>query len=135
MKIYLSGSYSRLKELRGYASLLREEGHVITARWLRETPAKDWFKASSREKAEIDVHDVRVSDILVRFSDSLSAPTVPSVLATGARHTEVGMALAWGIPVVVVGGHQNVFDYLEQIKHVRNLKSLIKHLSKSERKH
>jgi len=119
--------------MRKYAATLREQGFNITARWLHEVPIRGWTKTTKKERAEIDKHDVRISDVVVRFTDDLSQPLIPSTLATGSRHTEVGMALAWGIPVVVVGGHQAIFDYLSEVKHVKTFDALVRYLNKKRK--
>ena len=77
----------------------------------------------------IDLQDVRKSDVLVRFTDDLSTEFVPSRLASGARMTEVGMALERGLLVVIVGGYQNVFDYLPEVKHVSTWQEAIGYLN------
>jgi hypothetical protein len=65
--------------------------------------------------------DIDRADVLVRFSDDLSSPTVPSHLATGSRMGETLWALAHNKTVIVVGGYQCVFDYLPQVVHVKNV--------------
>src|SRR6266576_1102637 len=124
MKAYLAAAWSRQAEVRQYAYILRAEGIEVTSRWLDEREALDPRdrERHRRETALIDIQDVRRADVLVRFTDDLSQPTVPSGLATGARMFEMGLAWAEGIPVVVVSGHQQVFDWLPGVTHVKNFK-------------
>ena len=79
-----------------------------------------------------DLEDVRAADILVRFSDDLTPITVPSYLATGARMGETMYAYALGKPVISVGGHQNVFDFLPSFTHVKDADALVQYLDPQE---
>ena len=127
MRLYLAASYSRKEEIRKIADELIAMGFKVRARWLYEPDAQ--LSPSTRyeflrSRAEIDVEDVMACEVLVRFSDDLSAPTVPSHLATGSRMFEMGLAWANSKPVVVVGGNQCVFDYLNSITHVKDVGEL-----------
>ncbi len=150
-RVYLAAAWGRKDEVRGIADQLIGVGINVRARWLYEPPAPptDYARhAFLQERAQIDVDDVIHANVLVRFSDDLSMPTVPSSLATGSRMFEQGVAKIigdlydygagetlkqMGIPnkrVIVIGGNQCVFDYLPNIIHVRyfelmHLKTLI----------
>lgn len=128
MKVYLAGAWSRQAELCGYAHRLKDLGVEVTSRWLGEIPPVDGtnFNKFLRETALIDVEDVLRADALVRFSDAeeMAFPLVKSKLASGARMFEMGLAWNNGKPVIVVGGHQNVFDFLPNIIHLPDVESL-----------
>lgn len=128
--VYLAASWTRRQEIRGYANELLSHGIRVRSRWLEETECHDElaFEQFLQQNALIDTEDIRRSDVLVRFTDDLSAAFVPSRLATGARMFETGYAYALGKHVVVVGGNQCVFDRLPEITHVPDLSSLIQHL-------
>lgn len=117
--------------MRELALLLNYYGVEVTSRWLYEDQTTGTRKRL-RQCAIVDVTDVRASDVFVRFSDDLSSPTVPSSLATGSRMFEMGLAWSEGIPIVVVGGHQPVFDYLSNITHLKDEAELIRYLSSEE---
>lgn len=125
MQLYLAASWSRKDEIFAVSQALNEiPGVHVEARWLSEpVPAvyDDQFRA---ERAQHDVDDVLAADILVRFTDDLSTPTVPSSLATGARMFEMGLAYAFQKIIIVVGGHQPIFDYLPNIYHVSGVETL-----------
>jgi hypothetical protein len=126
MKVYLAAAWSRQQEIRAVAQELRAIGVEVTSRWLDEREAQnpaDWAR-HRRETAFIDIQDVRRADILVRFTDNLKTETIPSHLGTGARMFEFGLAWGAGIPIVVVGGRQNVFDYLIGITHLPDVEAL-----------
>jgi hypothetical protein len=123
MKVYIAAAFCRKSEMAQVANELADLGVEVTSRWLVEQE----FDPTRRDKAEflatraqIDLDDIDRSDILVRFSDDLSSPTVPSHLATGSRMGETLWALAHNKTVIIVGGYQCVFDYLPQVVHVKN---------------
>lgn len=133
MRVYLAASFSRREEMRQVRKELRDLGVDVQARWLDESqpPAQEREKWL-RENACIDRVDVLAADLLVRFTDDLATKFVPSHLATGSRFVEMGMALSRGIPVVVVGGNQCLFDRLPGIVHLKNTQELMRYLAPYE---
>lgn len=127
LKVYLAAAFCRKDEILQVARQLEELGITVTSRWLTEQ--KDVPTDVSRsvflaERAQIDLDDIDRADVLVRFSDDLSSPTVPSHLATGSRMGEMMHARANHKTIIVVGGHQCVFDYLPDVYHVRTVDDL-----------
>jgi hypothetical protein len=107
----------------------------VTSRWLDEhtCPKGTPFDAFMQEMAEIDLYDILAADVFVRFTDDdvhvgKLTKKVPASLATGSRHFECGYAFRHGKQIIVVGGYQNVFDYLPTIEHVKNVDELITYL-------
>lgn len=125
MRVYLAAAYSRKAEIKTIADELISLGIDVQARWLHEENGGHVMgSAFLQARAEIDEEDVMMADILVRFSDDLSSPTVPSHLATGSRMCEMGMARANGANILVVGGHQCVFDYWKEVIHIKDVEHL-----------
>ena len=122
MRIYLAARYSRRLELCGYAEELRAAGHAVECRWLlgnhQHEGAADVERATKsvplagRPFAEDDWKDVLASDALIAFSEEPR-----SSASRGGRHVEFGLALAWGMRVVLVGPRENVFHTLPQVEH------------------
>jgi hypothetical protein len=111
--VYLAARYSRRDELRKYASRLREAGIIVTSRWLREsgplnTKLGDDTPAFYRRTAIIDLEDIDKADTIVFFSED---PLVGT--PRGGRHVEYGYALGTGKRLVVLGGEENIFHYLD----------------------
>lgn len=127
--VYLSAAFSRQAEMRSVARELEELGMQVTSRWIEENP-----KATRLQRALYDVEDLKIANVLVRYSDAtidqLHTPgnMMAAKLVTGARHTETGMALMLGIPVIVIGGPQNVFDFLPQVKHLETTQQMLDYL-------
>lgn len=133
MKVYLAASFSRQEEMKDVAR--RIPYVTIVSRWLHENQEMkqgNCRKKYMRDCAFTDLNDVKNADLVVRFTDNLSQETIPSHLGTGARHFEVGYAFALGKPVIVVGGHQNVFDFLPNVAHLPDTEALIRYLSPQE---
>jgi hypothetical protein len=138
VKVYLAAAWSRREEISAIADRLRDVGVEITSNWLTEetalqTGAKEKFL---RDRAYIDLNDVDRADALVRFTDPTaidgSVFAVERRLLSAARMVEMGYALAKGKTVYVVGGKQNVFDYLGSIVHVQDVDALVKLLSQED---
>lgn len=148
MRVYLAAAWSRRDEMREIATDLRSLGVEITSRWLIEAHAPPGGEERHmRENACIDLEDVRQSDCIVRFTDTLDTVSpiarhfvgdghaswyVPHKYLSGARMVEMGYALALGKAVVVVGGKQNVFDRLPQVIHLKDVEELKRYLAPVE---
>jgi hypothetical protein len=137
MKVYLAASLSRQKEMRQIEKRLRAIGIECTSRWLRED--QSIHTEGAREEfltrcAVTDIQDVSRCETLVRFSDAdeLKFPLVYAKLATGARHFEDGLAWALGKNRIVVGGRQNIFDWLDDTTHLPDTEALISYFSSKE---
>lgn len=125
MKVYIASRFGRREEMKLVATQLEDLGVEITSRWLvleeDENPTEEMLE----ERAEVDRDDVRRCDILVRYTDDLSTPTIPSSWGTASRMEEAGMAYAWGKKVIVVGGNQSLFDRLASRVHFETTEDML----------
>lgn len=134
LRIYFAGAWSRRDEIAKVVDDLEAAipGIESTSRWLHEPTVLGGRvvrgEAFRRKRALEDLHDVRKASVLVRFTDDLSGDTVPAKLATGSRMFEMGIAYERKNKVVVVSGHQPIFDYLPKVVHVRHLDELKSYL-------
>jgi nucleoside 2-deoxyribosyltransferase len=134
MNLYLAASFSRQAEMRAVRSRLQSEGFGITSRWPDETPCPEGQNrvAFLTDMVDVDLFDLDLADAIVRFTDQSAilgkVEPVPASLATGARHFETGYAYARGKKVIIVGGCQNVFDYLRGFVHVADVEELVSYL-------
>ena len=125
MKVYLAAAWGRRLEIVAVAERLRELGVEVTSRWLTEEANMSMDSDSfAAERAAIDLADVDAADTLVRFTDALSEQSVDSRLVSCARMVEFGYAKKAGKRLYVCGGHQNVFDYLPEVIHVKDVYEL-----------
>ena len=129
MRVFLSGRFSRRDELIGYAGELRSLGIGVDARWLEgdrhgvtddEVMAELAGRTRVHEGAPVAAliareafEDLRGADALVAFSEPPR-----SSRSRGGHHVELGMALAWGKPILVVGPRENVFHAMDGIEQV-----------------
>lgn len=133
MKIYLASRYSRREELCGYRAELEAIGHTVTSRWLngahqiaddgtplgeeREKQFEDMADprgAALRQSfLQENMADVESADLLIAFTEE---PRVGGGRSRGGRHVELGLALAWGKQIFVVGPRENLFCWHESIK-------------------
>jgi hypothetical protein len=105
-KIYLSAAFSRRTEMAGIAYKLRFMGHEIVSRWVSED------QSSLLCVALMDMSDLKKADTVIVFADSCyftDAETLTRRLLSCARMSELGVAIAYGKRLIVVGSKQNVF--------------------------
>lgn len=135
IKVYLAAAWSRREEMRQIATMLRADGISVVSRWLDEPGGLQMGESPSflAHRAQIDLEDIRSCDVLARFADPVAEWCDPKLL-TGARHTEMGYALALGKRLFVVGRCQNVFDYLPEVTLLAGVEALKYHLSNLERR-
>ena len=97
----------------------------VTARWIDCKVASDDRDADHYVRwADVEVLDVNAADTLVLFADLVGRK--------GGCWVEIGMALARGMRIIVVGGRSNVFTYLDEVEHVETEDDLVELLWKSE---
>lgn len=128
--VYLAASWLRRDEMQDVADQLRVAGVDVEVHWLNQYENNK--QKSLLDNALADIRGVRECDVFVRFSDDLSLPMVPSKLATGGRFVEMGIALALGKPIYVVGGKQCIFDNLPSVIHIKDVGHLIRDLGSEE---
>lgn len=125
MKIYIAGGYFKKDYFKEVANCLEAEfGVEITSSWLNEqwppnTTLDQVEDSELRSFAVQDCADIQRADVFMLFS---SDPKVPTV--RGGRHVEMGIALALGKAIWVIGPKENVFHYIPGITHFKTLADL-----------
>jgi len=114
MTIYMSASYPRKAELRGYRIILQQLGHDVTSEWLNEidygddgvsmTPGPDYCTLAER-----DVFDIDRADSFMAFTEPPNGPP------RGGRHVEYGIAVAKCKKLFVIGYRENAFHHLPHV--------------------
>lgn len=120
MNVYLAARFALQREMAELIPKLNLLGCGVTARWITEEPSTydpsltpEELLQAQRQWAANDYNDVIGSDVLVFFAET---PDVPG-RARGGRHVEFGIALALGIPILVVGPTENIFHHLPHVEH------------------
>ena len=103
MRYHLAARYARRVELCGYREQLLSIGDTVRSRWLDFGKKPKWISGIARE----DCKDLIAADTVIIFTEITN-----TILATGGRHVEFGLALAQGKRVIMVGPRENVFHYL-----------------------
>jgi hypothetical protein len=128
-RFYLAARYSRREELCRYRTQLdhifKAIGWRVQSRWLAgehqwDGAAVEAARAYESGKEHPDAvrfalddwEDVQGSDIVIVFTE----PPRAENSSRGGRHVELGLALAWGKKVLVVGHKENVFCLLPQVE-------------------
>lgn len=121
IKFYLASRFGRRDELNGYAQDLRRKGYEVTSRWLTQhqkidiqAPGAKYSFDDRRLFAMHDYEDVLRADRLIAFTED-PADLDATGGRRGGRHVELGLALAKGKHVYVVGHYENVFCHLPQV--------------------
>jgi hypothetical protein len=122
--VYIAASYPRKDEAQSLAGLLKHRGHCVSSRWHREGPKKDnptlWPTDCLR-----DLEDLEECNVLVGITgDNLSR---------GGRHTEIGIALATGKRIILVGPMEQVFHAHPKIEVVSSPADAVELLGRESR--
>lgn len=113
MRVYLASRFSRREEMVRYAEELKARGHEVDARWLTDPHHRVSGRHEDAEfnagLAEHDYEDISKCDVLILFNDKDGG--------RGGRYVELGLALAWGKRVMLVGERTNVFTFLGRVEY------------------
>ncbi len=112
--VYVSAPYEMIEEARSLAAWLSSLGHEVTSSWLREGEGQD-----DAENARMDLCEVLAADWFLALN-----PAEWKRSGTGGRHVELGYALAFSIPVVILGVRSNVFHHLPDIRVIERIEDL-----------
>ena len=119
LSFYIAASYPRKEEARALAALLVQLHFRNKARWLvmESIGYAQGIDKVSYELAEIDFADVIASDLFIQITgDNLSR---------GGRHTELGMALALGKPILILGPKEQVFHHHPNVRLFTDSEALV----------
>ena len=86
--------------------------------WLWDEVDEAGLTPLDLQKAALtDSIDLVEAEVLLLFTgDDESVPRAAAV--RGGRHVEFGMAVGWGLKVVLVGPRENVFHWMPEVSHV-----------------
>jgi nucleoside 2-deoxyribosyltransferase len=88
VKIYVAGKWEERERVREVMDTLRTRGHEITFDWT-------YSEQFSKHQAELDLQGVEAADWLVFLAEK--------PLAYKGAYVELGMAIALGTPVALIG--------------------------------
>lgn len=102
MRVYIAAPWDCQTQARAARETLRAAGLHVVARWLDVVPDEPYPPERLAVQARQDWEDVQAADALLLLNLHVSE----------GKAVETGLALAWCVPVVVVGAPSNVFHYL-----------------------
>lgn len=128
---YLASRFGRRDELNSYLLQLKIKGYTVTSRWLIKHQKLDLQKHaySSGERQMFALHDyedVMQADRLIAFTEDPKDNAEGG--RRGGRHVELGLALARGKHIYVVGYRENVFCHLPQVMFYETFQELLETL-------
>lgn len=104
MSFYLAASFPRRSEALEIAKeITRETDAKCTARWIHNTYHTYGNEGQDKKYCQEDLDDVRKGGFLVLLTDGEKQQS------KGGRHTELGIALAFSKPVIIIGPKEQVF--------------------------
>jgi hypothetical protein len=114
-KVYLAAAYERGPEMRVYRDALHALGHEVTSRWIDQKQGQEAAGAPElvddpgayARFALKDIADLRAAETVISFTGGGGR---------GGRHVELGLAIALGKRLVVVGPREHVFHTLADIE-------------------
>lgn len=126
MKVYLAAPWSEKAGLAKEAKLkLEAAGHEVVSSWIdREVGEPPYSDALMRSEALDDWREVRECEALVLINSQERGSE------TSGKAVETGLALAWKIPIVLVGNRSNVFHHLSGVKVRKTIEEAIKCLAR-----
>jgi hypothetical protein len=119
MKIYIAASYPRLEEAQKLGLELENLGYDVNSYWHQgEENEADYHSAT---RAIRDMHAVEYCDLFIEL--------IGDNLSKGGRSCELGMAIAFGKNIILIGENDNcIFTYLPWLAKVKSVSSLLRML-------
>ena len=124
MKIYLAAKWSRMAEMASIGDTLKGLGQDITSQWI-------YFAEEGKtreENAVMDMEDVRKADAIICYTHPRNEPQ-----PGGGRHTEFGLAVAWGKRLFIVGPQEQIFHWLPGVKQFASTEEMLQYFTPAEK--
>lgn len=118
--VYVACPWDLKEQAKAAAKRFKAAGWTIASHWFNYTGSGDIANPTQfREEALRDVEEVINSDLLVLLNLQKRGEE------TSGKAVETGLAIACGIPVIVVGGWTNVFHFLPDVTMVETVEEAI----------
>lgn len=94
--------------MREWRDQLVARGYEVSSRWIEPGHHEGEDRSAF---AREDMEDVRRARVMISRSD-------PAFFRSGrgGRHVEFGLALAWGLRIILVGERENVFHWMPGVE-------------------
>lgn len=108
IRVYIAAPFEERFEVQEIRKHLRTTGIIVDAPWL-DVPEKDHEEISiqmRRQRVQEDLDAVERCHIFIAFN-----PPGWGHKGTGGRHVELGYALAFHKPIILIGNKTNLFHW------------------------
>lgn len=120
MRIYVAAPWSDRDKAKGLGDQLETFGHEITHKWwIDEGKGYNGDEDHYRQCAINDFVAIQTADKVIILN------TQPRGEETSGKAVEMGLAIAFQVPVVVVGEWTNVFHFFPGVRLVDTLEEAI----------
>ena len=128
LSVYISGSYSNVREIGKIAEHFTGCGLIVTSTWINPNNCSDEIEGNGDEDEEIntkrrvlantDISDINRANWFVLIADNGGSK--------GGKHFELGYAYGRRKHnIIVVGKPENIFQHLDRIRVVDTVESAI----------
>lgn len=122
IRVYIACRFEDQHTARMLREALAEHDIICISRWLEEETESALGSGPEyrRERAEMDLRDIDISDALVLIN-----PPEHHRTGTGGRHVETGHAIAIGHRVFIWGKRESIFHDLESVSEHATVDDLV----------
>jgi nucleoside 2-deoxyribosyltransferase len=117
--IYIAAPFTRRAEAQAVRARLAELGWVSTARWLDTHLMDEMDPQVARHEALEDMVDIHRASAFLLLNEAAYRHE-----SRGGMSAELGIALAKGKPVYIVGGPSHLFHYHPSVVHLTSLEEM-----------
>ena len=120
-KVYIAASYTNIAAAKELGIKLEIMGFDVLSYWHidGQSPVDSDYHSASR--AMRDFHQVKQCDIFIEL--------VGDTGSRGGRHTELGLAMAWGKEIILAGGPDDcIFTWLPWLTRFGSVDALLARL-------
>ena len=121
MTIYLAGPWIERKAVKTVANLFQERGFSLTSAWY-DSQEDTLQEGDFQIQADKDCRQLLAANVFVVLNWGVSE----------GKATELGLALAWDKPCIVLGprNSSNIFHYLPEVFHAPTFEMAVKELTR-----
>lgn len=125
LKVYIAGSLAVKERVKHLAGALERAGFEVTSQWIDIHTGYDRDPEALQKAAEGDVKDLVSADALIHAYTGVRS-------TGGGADAELGMALALGKSVLLLGERTNIFHNLPQVGSFQTVEELVNALKNIE---
>lgn len=114
MRLYLAAPWTCKSAAQTFAQILEDAGHTVPCRWWEHSELPAYLSGQETEgdfavlaeQAYLDLDGVLTADAFVLLN----------LVKSEGKAVETGVAIASGVPIIVVGPRSNLFHYTSSVE-------------------